>query len=42
MVHASYEICHGFSKVIIHATDTDVVVLGIAVSGKLANCELLG
>ena len=42
MVHASHAICHGFSKVMTHATDTDVVVLGIAVSGKLANCELLG
>ena len=40
MVHASQANCHGFSKVMIHTTDTDVVVLGIAVSEKLANGEL--
>ena len=39
MFHASHVICHGFSKVIC-ATDFDMAVLGIAVSGNFANCKL--
>ena len=40
MFHASHAFHCGFSKMMIHATDTDVVVLGIALSKNLENCEL--
>ena len=40
MFHAFHAFRRGFSKMMIQATDTDVVVLGIAVSKNLENCEL--
>ena len=38
--HASHSFDHGFTKLMIHATDTDVVVLAIAVSSVLQDCEI--
>ena len=38
--HASHSFHHGFTKLMIHATDTDVVVLAIAVSSVLQDCEI--
>ena len=40
LFHAFHSFYHGFSKLMIHATDTDVVVLAIAVSGALQNSEI--
>ena len=38
--HASHSFHHVFTKLMIHATDTDVVVLAIAVSSVLQDCEI--
>ena len=38
--HASHSFHHAFTKLMIHATDTDVVVLAIAVSSVLQDCEI--
>ena len=40
LFHASHSFHHGFDKVMIHATDTDVVTIAIAVSHYLRNCEV--
>ena len=40
LFHASHSFHHGFTKLMIHATDTDVVVLAIAVSNVLQDCEI--
>ena len=40
LFHAIHAIESGLSKVIIHATDTDVIVLATAVSNTLDNCQL--
>ena len=40
LFHASHSFHHGFTKLMIHATDTDVVVLAIAVSSVLQDCEI--
>ena len=40
LFHASHAFYRGSSKIMIHATDTDVVVLAIAVSSVLQNCEI--
>ena len=40
LFHASHSFHDGFSKMMIHATDTDVVVLAIAVSSVLHGCEI--
>ena len=31
LFHAAHSINHGFKKVMIHATDTDVVVIAVAI-----------
>ena len=38
--HASHLFHQGFTKLMIHATDTDVMVLAIAVSSVLKDCEI--
>jgi len=40
LFHASHSFHQGFTKLMIHATDTDVVVLAIAVSSVLKDCEI--
>ena len=40
LFHASHSFHHVFTKLMIHATDTDVVVLAIAVSSILQDCEI--
>ena len=40
LFHASHSFHHGFTKLMIHATDTDVAVLAIAVSSVLQDCEI--
>ena len=40
LFHASHSFHQGFTKLMIHATDTDVVVLAIAVSSVLQDCEI--
>jgi len=40
LFHASHSFHQGFTKLIIHATDTDMVVLAIAVSSVLKDCEI--
>ncbi|KAK3775668.1 hypothetical protein RRG08_049847 [Elysia crispata] len=35
LFHASYSFHHGFSKVMIHATDTDVVIIAVSVSDNI-------
>ena len=40
LFHASHAFRHGFCKVMIHATDTDVVVLAVAVSSALEDGEI--
>ena len=40
LFHASYSFHHGFSKVMIHATDTDVVIIAVSVSGVYHNYEI--
>lgn len=40
LFHASNSLRHGFTKLMIQATDTDVVVIAIAVSSVLQDCEL--
>ena len=39
LFHASHLFQKGFTKFMIHATDTDVVVIAIAVSAILKDCE---
>ena len=40
LFHAAHSFYQGFTKLMIHATDTDVVVLAIAVSSVLQDCEI--
>ena len=40
LFHAAHSINHGFNKVMIHATDTDVVVIAVAISSIFQNCEI--
>jgi hypothetical protein len=40
LYHAFHAIERGLSKVIIHATDTDVVILAVAVSSTLDNSQI--
>ena len=40
LFHASHSFHQGFTKLVKHATDTDVVVLAIAVSSVLKDCEM--
>ena len=40
LFHASRSFHQGFTKLMIHVTDTDVVVLAIAVSSVLKDCEI--
>ena len=40
LLHASHCFSRGFSKNVICATDTDVVIIAIAVSSLFENCEI--
>ena len=40
LFHASHSFHHGYNKVMVHATDTDVVVIAVAVSRIFQNCEV--
>jgi len=40
LFHAFNSFNHGFTKLMIHATDTDVVVIAIAVASVLKECEI--
>ena len=40
LFHASRSFHQGFTKLRIHAIDTDMVILAIAVSSVLKNCEI--
>ena len=40
LFHASHSFHQGFTKLMIHATDTGVVVLAIVVSSVLKDCEI--
>ena len=42
LFHASHSFHHGYNKVMVHATDTDVVVIAVAVSRIFQNCEVWG
>ena len=40
LFHASHSFHQGYNKVMVHATDTDVVVIAVAVSSIFENCEV--
>ena len=40
LLHASHFLIRGFSKMVIYATDTDVVIIAIAVSSLFENCKI--
>ena len=40
MLHCAHAYQHGMKKIMVHATDTDVLVLAIATASVLEGCEI--